>query len=563
MRGFIALLCVCSLYAGGVIAQPAVDVWQVVPPSNPMNCTSTTVTITGWNDAGNYILQPITHSIVNDTIFVEIKYISPQIVLGVLTSWSHTVVLGNISYGNYTVKARGYLGGSYLSYATGWLPVGASCRSAIPQFVFTEDTVCAGDLVSVNNTSTGSNLTYAWDLPNGTSTAQSPTFTAPEGGTYNVTLTVTGDSCSDSIVRVLEVLDQPNVNLGPDTTICDGDSLSLFLPGGNTYLWSDGNTTNTNSINAIGALSVTVTNGDGCMRSDTVAVTGVLDVVEVDLGPAKFGCPGKGVNLNAGTAGSTYLWSTGDTTQTISTTSSGNISVTVSEAGYCDGVDQVSITRHVIVPAEILMKGDSCGDREIWLNSNSHDVIAWFDGSTDTNVTVTTSSMYYVTAADLHGCESIDSQYVNIADFPIVNLGNDTFLCGNEIITLFTGLSGDHVWSTGAIGSVINVTTTGKYRVTVTNAQGCSASDTIKVSDCLGNKELNAVKWSVTPNPAKDKLTFVGSKLTNVQVYDMLGNLVLSAPIVGNSLNVEDLSSGVYFVKSKELNDQILRFVKE
>jgi hypothetical protein len=74
---------------------------------------------------------------------------------------------------------------------------------------------------------------------------------------------------------------------------------------------------------------------------------------------------------------------------------------------------------------------------------------------------------------------------------------------------------------------------------------------------------LNAVKWSVTPNPAKDKLTFVGSKLTNVQVYDMLGNLVLSAPIVGNSLNVEDLSSGVYFVKSKELNDQILRFVKE
>ena len=66
-----------------VTAQPPVDVWQVQTPSNPMNCTNTTVTITGWNDAGNYTLQPITMSYGNDTIWVDIKYTSPQIILGV------------------------------------------------------------------------------------------------------------------------------------------------------------------------------------------------------------------------------------------------------------------------------------------------------------------------------------------------------------------------------------------------------------------------------------------------------------------------------------------------
>lgn len=565
MNRFFKCLFIVQVFAiSTVIAQPAVDVWQVVPPSNPMNCTSTTVTITGWNDASNYVLQPITHSIVNDTIFVEIKYIPPQIVLGVLTPWSHTVVLGNIPYGNYTVKARGYLGGSYLSYATGWLPVGGCCPSAIPLFSFVEDTVCAGDIVTVNNNSQGSNLSYAWDLPNGTSSLQSPSFTVAEGGTYNVTLTVTGDSCSDSIVKVLEVLDLPNVDLGPDTTICDGDSLALYLTGGNTYLWSDGSTNHTNSINSVGSLSVTVTNGDGCMRSDTVSVTGVLDVVEVDLGATKYECPGIAVSLNAGNTGASFLWSTGETTQSITTTSSGNFYVTVSQTGFCDGIDQVLVSRHTIVPADILMKDDSCGHREIWLNSNTHDVVAWFDGSSDTNVIANSSNMYYVTATDLHGCESIDSQYVNIAALPVFTLGNDTFLCGEEVITLFTGLSGTHIWSTGAIGSVISVTTTGTYQVTVTNNAGCSASDTIMVSDCLGSDELStSIKWSVVPNPVKGKLIMLGTIVDRVEVYDVLGKRIHAGAVEQNSFDVSDLKPGVYFIKPDGKPEAIVRFVKE
>jgi PKD repeat protein len=562
MKKSLLLLAIICCVTFNVFAQPPVDVYQVVAPSNPMNCTNTTLTITGWNDAGNYSLQSISHFYGNDTIWIDIKYTSPQIVIGVLTPWTHYVSLGNVPYGNWVVVARGYLGGVWQSEANSWLPVDACCPSSIPQFDFVEDTVCAGSSISVTNNSIGNNLSYFWEYEGGTSTAATPTFSISEGGEYDVTLTVTGDSCTDSLVKTIEVLDLPLVELGNDTAICDGDSLELSLPAGNDYLWSDGSISYQNIFGTVGSLAVTVTNDDGCSKSDTIEVTAVLPNVPVNLGPDKTVCPDESVILNAGTGGTSYAWSTGETTQSISVNQEGSVFVTVSESGSCDGVDEIVINWHTLDEAEIMLSADSCQERLIWLDPSTHQVIQWSDASSDTAMLVTTPGYYFVTAEDNNGCESSDSAWVNIVDNPVFSLGNDTFLCGNQTITLTTGISGDHLWKDGSTGIGFTVTQRGTYYVFVTDQNGCTGSDTIRVNDCLGVSEMTAKEIQFYPNPTQDVIHIVGYPNAPYQLMDQTGRIVGVGNLQHDEINVSDLETGIYFIQLIGNNSQFLSFYK-
>ena len=539
-----------------------VNVNQVTTPSNALNCTSTSITVSGINAGGGFTLTPITYSFSNDTIFVEVAYTIPQIYITVLTPWSHGVNLGNVPYGNWTVVARGYGNGSLLSSAIGSLSIGACCPNAIPMFQFIEDTVCAGSEISVINSSSGNNLSYYWEFEGGTSSASVPTFSIDSAGTYNVTLTVTGDSCSDSLVRIIEVLDLPSVDLGNDTSICNGDTLELNLPVGSDYLWSDGSTSFNNQIAAIGSISVTVTNEDGCVKSDTIAITGLLTPINVDLGPDKTVCPEEPVMLNAGSGGSQYVWSTGDITQVVSVNQAGLVSVTVSESGYCDGVDEMIISWHNVVAAQIELSEDSCAERLIWIDPSNHQVVSWSDSTNDTMMIATLSGYYYVTATDLNDCETVDSAWVQIVDNPIVDLGADTFLCGNQTITLTTGLIGSHLWKDGSTGLSFTVTSKGKYSVSVTDENGCTGADTTKVSDCLSLTELPSDELILYPNPTTSELFINADASSTFRIYEVSGRLVLESIQMNGIINVESLKNGLYFLELPEQN-KMASFIKE
>lgn len=561
--GLALLFALCSF---GAFAQPPVDVWSVSVPSNPMNCTNTTVTVNGWNDASNYILLPITYNIVSDTIFIDIKYVSPQIILGVLTQWSHTVNLGNVPYGNYTVKARGYLDNSYLSFATGWLPVGACCPSAIPDFDLSSNTVCVGDTVTTSNSSSGSNqLNYTWWLPEDTLTSAEPVFTVNEAGTYSITLIVVGDSCSDTLSKTLEVLAPPEVDLGNDTIICDGDSVSWSLDSDNDYLWSDNSTADHNALYAPGTISVTATDDAGCVNADTFELLDVLDVVDVQLGADQQVCPEDVVMLNAGNAGASFIWSTGDTTQTITVTQPGLVSVTVSLSGSCDGTDHVLITNHNAVPVNIMLGMDSCEARDIWVSTATHTVDQWFDNSTDSVVTVTTSGVYAVTASDVNGCSSTDSTMVNVAEPPVIMLGSDSVLCGESLI-LNTHVAGSHQWSTGSLSSQTVVTQAGSYSVTVTNDEGCTSSHTISVEECLSVDERGQTQpIHVYPNPAEDVLSVEGASGQQVMLFNAQGQLAGMWRLAGEvgQIPLINLPSGVYVLRIEGSDSSGIRFLKQ
>ncbi len=133
------------------------------------------------------------------------------------------------------------------------------------------------------------------------------------------------------------------INLGGNKTICAGQSVTLDAGAGTgrTYLWSNGATTQTISVNTAGNYSVTVTQGT-CNATGQVTVT--VNTTTVNLGVNRTICAGQSVTLDAGGGtGRTFLWSNGATTQTINVTTAGTYSVTVTQ-NNCPATSQVQVT---------------------------------------------------------------------------------------------------------------------------------------------------------------------------------------------------------------------------
>ena len=161
---------------------------------------------------------------------------------------------------------------------------------------------------------------------------------------YKVTVTVGGTEYSDS-VKVTST--GPVVDLGADTSICEGSTLTLDAGAGDyTYLWSDGSMAQTLEVGSAGTYDVTVTDANGCQDQDTITVT-----VHT---PATVTLSWDGTQLQASYQnGTEYNWylegsllSTG-TDAAITPTASGNYYVEVIDENGCNTVSDtlyVSLT---------------------------------------------------------------------------------------------------------------------------------------------------------------------------------------------------------------------------
>jgi hypothetical protein len=189
-------------------------------------------------------------------------------------------------------------------------------------------TFCAGGSVTLT-ASAGSS--YAWS--NG-ATTQSTSVDAT--GSYSVTVTdANGCSANASQGVTVNALPTASISANGETSFCAGGSVTLSASAGSSYAWSNGATTQSISVNASGNYSVTVTDSNGCSADASQGVTvNELPTVSISAnGPTTF-CAGGSVTLTA-SAGSSYAWSNGATTQSISVNATGNYSVTVTDANGC------------------------------------------------------------------------------------------------------------------------------------------------------------------------------------------------------------------------------------
>lgn len=299
-------------------------------------------------------------------------------------------------------------------------------------------------------------------------------------GTQNAGLNTLfqGGSCSSSRVPAyVTVLPTPQVDLGADTTQCEGTILLDAQNPGDTYVWSTGATSQTIIADTVGTYSVTATAPNGCTDADAIHVN-IVAYPTVNLGNDTTQCGGI-VILSTSNASNTFHWNNGSSLPFLSVVASGTYSVTVTTPEGCERSDSVNIV--INPPVTVVLRDDTtvCGGSVLLDAANAGDSYTWSTGENTQTISAAQTGTYSVIVTSSQNCTATDSVNIVINPIPMINLGNDTSLCGGPK-TLDAGNPGStYLWNTTETSQTIIADTSGTYSVRVTNSQGCESSDTV------------------------------------------------------------------------------------
>ena len=337
--------------------------------------------------------------------------------------------------------------------------------------------LCSGGSVTLTSTA---GISYLWSTG-----ATTQAITVGTAGNYSVTTTYAGGCTSTSTVTTVTVNPAPTVSVtasGP-TTFCNGGSVTLTSTVGNSYLWSSGATTQSISVTTSGNYSVTLTDANGCTAVSSVTSVTVNPAPQATItasGPTTF-CTGGNVVLTA-TAGTSYLWSTGATSQSIIATTSGSYVVVVTYSAGCSSTSTATtITVNTTTPASITASGPTtiCQGGNVTLVSSSGNSFLWSTGATTSFISVTMNGNYSVTVTDAGGCTStspVTTVTVNPTPSTAITASGPTTICQGQTVMLTAAVAAGYLWNNGATTQSIVVSTSGNYNVTLTSAQGCTAT---------------------------------------------------------------------------------------
>ncbi|MCH2044417.1 MAG: T9SS type A sorting domain-containing protein, partial [Saprospiraceae bacterium] len=381
-------------------------------------------------------------------------------------------------------------------------------------------------------------------------------------GWYSVTVSnSTGCTAEDSVF--VEIYFDPFIDLGADITTCLTHTIDA---GGGfvSYLWSNGDTTQQSIVSSSSVYTVSATNTDGCVAVDSIFVD-ITGVSTVDLGQDTTVC--STYTIDAGTDPDTYLWSTGDTTASITVTSSGVYTIEASADGCPPAFDTINVTVNAAPTVNIGQDTSICAGTILDLDAGAGFVsYLWSTGSTQQTVTVTNPTVYSVTVTDANGCVgNSNSILLQNLPIPVVDLGQDTSICLGDSVVLDAGSTFDsYLWSTGNTTPKTTVSQSGVYSVTVTDANTCEGVDSIfvTVDTCVNVfKHESVYSCTIFPNPSQGSLNVEVERVDvqAIRVYDVYGRLVHTHWVqdpkqILYNLDVNTLENGQYWlsVETKE-----------
>ena len=207
----------------------------------------------------------------------------------------------------------------------------------------------------------------------------------------------------------------------------------------------------------------------------------------ITASPSAVACDGDPVNLTAN-QGVAYIWSTGDTTQTITVHTPGYYAVTVTNESGCNlisdpfFVQYVPITIPTVTPGGTVM---ACPGQSVNLVSSQGTSYLWSHGATARSVHVVTPGQYWVTVTDVNGCQGV-SDTITIQNYPVVQPSiipsGHVSICYGDSLQIGT-IATNFVWNNGSVDNSIHVHNAGIYYLIATDTNGCAThSDTLTLS---------------------------------------------------------------------------------
>jgi hypothetical protein len=423
----------------------------------------------------------------------------------------------NLQAGTYTVTVTDANGCSAQANFTVNQP---GCLLAI--YGLKSDVTCHGDAngsIDLVVVAAQGAVTYQW---NDGSTDEDRTGLA--AGTYSV-------YCADETgcnVSLDFTISEPAV-LGitgsvNNVTVTGGSdgSVDVTASGGTSpysYLWNDGSTDEDRTGLAAGTYTVTITDAGGCVITQTFTISepAVLGITgSVNNVTVTGGSDGSiDVTASGGTSPYSYLWNDGSTDEDRTGLSAGTYTVTVTDANGCSAQATFTVYEpacEVSVESEyqdVSCFGEADGTINITVSSGSGtQTYLWNDGSTDEDRTGLAAGTYTVTITDAGGC--VITQTFTISEPAVLEVSethiNVSVIGGNDgsIDLTVSGGTGPYTyqWNDGSTDEDRTGLSAGVYTVMVTDANGCTATKTIVITepDCICTVPANIVITEIGNN---------------------------------------------------------------
>jgi gliding motility-associated-like protein len=339
-----------------------------------------------------------------------------------------------------------------------------------------DTTLCTGQYITLDASAANIDV-YQWQ-----DNSSNATLTISQQGIYWVQASSICGIASDTIQVIYN--QAPFVNLGNDTTLCQGQILNLdaTIPNA-TYLWQDNANTTTYSITQQGTYWLTITLNN-CSTGDTIVINYNNALPVVDLGNDTTLCEGQNITLNTFTPSATYLWQDNSTLPNIIAMQEGIYFVQVTNS--CGvSIDSVHLYFN---PLPLLSISNIVSPSCFGFNNGSATVAAqgtgalsyfWNTGlANGATINQATSGNYTVTVYDAIGCSSAMNVNINEPDSISANIQTSNAICaidnGSAQISS-TGGTGvlTYLWSNNASSNIISDLPEGTYAVSVTDSLGC------------------------------------------------------------------------------------------
>jgi hypothetical protein len=230
-----------------------------------------------------------------------------------------------------------------------------------------------------------------------------------QAGSYSAVVT-TSNGCSDTTATyTTTVFADPDINISASGLLdfCSYEDVTLTAAAGQSYAWSTGETTQSITTGLAGSYHAIITTSDGCVDTTanfTTTVFADADISVTTSGGLDF-CSYEDVTITA-VAGQSYLWNTGDTTQSITTNQVGSYSFT---ATTTDGCIDTSATYATTIFADpdtsvVVTQTLFCASDSAVLIAAPGQSYLWSNGDSTQATIVNTTGSYYVTATTIDGC---------------------------------------------------------------------------------------------------------------------------------------------------------------
>ncbi|MBI4645132.1 MAG: hypothetical protein HY738_00710, partial [Bacteroidia bacterium] len=382
--------------------------------------------------------------------------------------------------------------------------------------------VCVGSALTLTG-GPGAMTSYAWSGPDSYSnTTQSPTVsgsaTVAMAGNYTITVT-DGNGCSDTETNDVTVNSLPVADAGSDVSIPYGTSTTIdgAASGGSgsySFSWSpvdsllnatiEDPTTVNLELSTVFTLTVTdITTS--CQNTDqmTVTVTGGALTVNPTAVPTTI-CEGNSSQLNAmpsgGSGSYTYSWVSNPpgfisiiVDPIVSPLETTTYSVTVDD-GFITATNSVIVTVNTLLTASIAGDNTICSGETTTLTASGGTSFEWSTTETTAAINVNTANTYSVTVTDDNGCTDIETSNVIVNTLPTATGSSNSPVCVGSSLTLTGGpgamttyaWSGPDSYSNATQSPTVSTSATvamaGNYTITVTDANGCTDTETTNVT---------------------------------------------------------------------------------